>query len=133
MKATITRKDYQTKQTLGTLTVKDNGKKVFECKTLELPWFGNTFQKSCIPKGTYTVVPRRSPKFGDHLHITDVPGRTFILIHAGNTYKDILGCVLVGDSYGDINGDGINDVLNSRNTLKKLLTLAPNGFDLEVL
>lgn len=133
MKATITRKDYQTKQTLGTLTVKDNGKKVFKCKTLELPWFGNTFQKSCIPKGNYKVVPRRSPKFGDHLHITDVPGRTFILIHAGNTYKDILGCVLVGDSYGDINGDGITDVLNSRNTLKKLLTLAPKGFDLEVI
>lgn len=133
MKATISRLDYQTKQTLGTLTVADNGKKVFECKTLELPWFCNTVQKSCIPKGEYKVVPRNSKKFGDHFHITNVPGRSYILIHAGNKYTDILGCVLVGDSYADINGDGIRDVLNSRITLKKLLKIAPKGFTLTVL
>lgn len=133
MKATINRKDYQTKQTLGTLTVEDNGKVLFECKTLELPWFCNTFQKSCIPKGTYKVIPRKSAKFGDHLHITDVPGRTYILIHAGNKYTDILGCVLVGDSFGDVNGDGITDVLNSKYTLKNLLKIAPKGFDLKVI
>lgn len=131
MKATIKRFSHETKQTLGELSLFDNnGKEIFNCKTLELPWLDNATQKSCIPTGTYKVIQRTSQKFKKHFHVTEVPGRSYILIHAGNYHWDILGCILVGDSLKDINNDGFRDILNSKNTLNKLLSLAPNGFEL---
>ncbi len=43
---------------------------------------------------------RYSKKFGDFhqgmLHIMDVPGFEYILIHIGNTDEDTAGCLLVG-------------------------------------
>ena len=41
MKAILTRLDDDGKQTLGYLTLFKGLKKVFECKTLELPWKAN--------------------------------------------------------------------------------------------
>ena len=133
MKATINRFSHEEKQTLGDFTLNDNnGNAIFKCKTLELPWLNNATQKSCIPTGTYKVVPRTSAKFKKHFHVLDVQGRSYILIHAGNYFTDILGCILVGDSHKDVNNDGFRDVLNSKNTLNKLLALAPNGFELTI-
>lgn len=133
MKALLKRFDYTEKQTNGVLTIFNESDTVFTCYTLELPDLCNAKRISCIPSGTYKVVIRFSKKFGKHFHITDVNGRSYILIHSGNFYTQILGCVLVGDSLLDINRDGVKDVLNSRKTLKKLLKLAPNGFELEIL
>lgn len=130
MQAVIHRRHFEQKQTLGELRLEKNGKTIFECKTLELPWLNNQVQKSCIPAGKYQVVTRFSPKFRNHFHVLDVPGRTWILIHAGNYYTDILGCILVGQRHLDLNGDGFRDVTNSKNTLNKLLQLAPEGFEL---
>lgn len=132
MKAILTRTFFEKKQTLGEFRLEQNGKVLFECKTLELPWLNNQQQKSCIPAGTYQVVTRFSPKFKNHFHVLDVPNRSYILIHPGNYYTDILGCILVGDRLTDINGDGYRDVLNSKITLSKLLKLAPEGFELEI-
>lgn len=64
--------------------------------TLELPWAGNERRKSCIPTGDYTLSPYNSKKFGSVWLVEDVPGRTGILIHAGNTVSDTSGCILVG-------------------------------------
>ena len=65
--------------------------------TLELPWKGNAEDVSCIPNGTYGVILARSPKFGPNIpHVLDVPGRTDILIHPGNTVADITGCICPG-------------------------------------
>lgn len=62
-----------------------------------------------IPTGRYKVELRKegghharySTKFpGIHkgmLHVTNVPGFEWILIHIGNTDKDTDGCLLVGD------------------------------------
>lgn len=132
MKATINRFSHEKKQTLGEFSLSKDGKEIYRCKTLELPWLDNAKQKSCIPTGTYKVVPRTSAKFKKHFHVLDVQGRSYILIHAGNYYTDILGCILVGDSHRDVNNDGFRDVLNSKNTLNKLLALAPNGFELTI-
>jgi hypothetical protein len=61
-----------------------------------------------IPAGTYNVALRTEGRFhnryssrfaGIHrgmLHILDVPGFTYILIHCGNTDEDTEGCLLVG-------------------------------------
>jgi hypothetical protein len=132
MEATIKRIKYQDKQTLGEFTLFKDGQEIFNCKTLELPDLDNAFQKSHIPKGTYEVIPRTSVKFKNHYHILDVPNRTYILIHAGNYYTDILGCILVGQDFAYINKDSYLDVTNSKNTLKKILELAPKGFKLTI-
>jgi len=126
----ITRQPSDAKQTLGEAVILKEGKNVFSCKTLELPWLNNLSQRSCIPKGQYRVRKRRSPKYGDHFHIQDVLGREFILIHQGNYHTQILGCILVGQTHTDINGDGYRDVTNSVVTLRALNKLLPNVFDL---
>lgn len=92
------------------------------CKTLELPWRDNQKGISCIPAGEYKLSPYPSSRFGEVYIVNDVPNRTGILIHTGNTADDIEGCILVGDSYGKLNGK--KAVLNSRqafNLLKETL------------
>jgi hypothetical protein len=89
---TIEREEKSSECTIGSMYV--DGK--FQCFTLELPWKENQRKISCIPEGTYKVVHRTSPKYKEHLHVTGVPNRDLILIHTGNSAKDILGCILVG-------------------------------------
>lgn len=132
IKATLTRKEYETKQTLGDLEVADSGNKIFNCKTLELPWLNNQRNISCIPNGTYTVVKRMSEKYGTHFQILNVPDRSMILIHCGNYYSHTQGCILVGSNYQDINKDDMRDVIESKNTLIKLYALMPDKFELKI-
>ena len=132
MELKIKRNEYSAKEVLGDMVVINNSLPVFRCKTLELPDLQNQHRISCIPAGKYNVVKMESPKYGTCFHILNVPGRDGILIHSGNYYTDILGCVLVGDSYGDINHDGIKDVLNSRVTLAKIAKILPQSFYLEI-
>jgi hypothetical protein len=127
-------------QTLGTLLVKDKDDKiVFECKTLELPWRDNKKYISCFPpapqqEATYNWVTRNSsPSFSyAHIHIQDVPGRTNILVHRGNWIgptpeeSHSLGCVLVGSGFAYVNEDGYLDVIDSRNTMTRLMSMLPN-------
>lgn len=52
-----------------------------------------------IPSGCYEVVFACSPKFCEDMpYIIDVPNRSGIMFHAGNTAKDSKGCILVGSS-----------------------------------
>lgn len=68
--------------------------------TLERPWKDNERHLSCIPAGRYTCERVRSPKFGDTFEVVDVPGRSHILFHKGNTIDHTQGCILVGESFG---------------------------------
>ena len=64
------------------------------CYTIELPWLQNQQRVSCIPEGEYVLQKRFSPKFKWHLHLKNVPGRDFILIHPANdAKKELLGCI----------------------------------------
>lgn len=64
------------------------------CFTIELPWLQNEPLRSCIPEGRYQLVKRYSPKFHWHLHLIDVPGREWILIHPANhALLELKGCI----------------------------------------
>jgi hypothetical protein len=64
---------------------------------LELPYKDNEINVSSIPLGSYVAKKRFSASKGyEVFELTDVPNRTYIQIHIGNTTKDIRGCILIG-------------------------------------
>ena len=94
---------YHAKGTNGVLTIDDQ----FICYTIELPWRENRKGLSCIPEGCYSLEARYSPQLGNHLHVENVPGRSWILIHPANdAHKQLKGCIapvseLIGIGKGD--------------------------------
>jgi len=133
MKAVLIRLTDNGVQTLGVLQVFDGVLKVFECKTLELPWKYNHSEVSCIPVGDYSVKKHLSPSKGECFQIENVIGRSHILIHKGNYNKDTLGCVLVGKNFIDIDKDGQTDISSSSKTMNELLAAMDERFDLLVV
>ena len=111
MKLEVLRFSSQVDSTSGLLfEVTDLGRK-FLCYTLEderrvLKVKGETR----VPAGTYKIELRKEGGFharydkkypGIHrgmLHVIDVPGFEYILIHTGNTDEHTAGCLIVGDS-----------------------------------
>lgn len=67
------------------------------CFLLEEAWRNNQRRVSCIPEGDYICRRHKSAKFGECWEICGVPGRSAILIHAGNTTADTEGCPLTGN------------------------------------
>ena len=125
-------RNYGKHQTLGNLILFGDYNMLWSCRTLELPWLDNLNEISCIPEGRYWVEKRISAAHEEHLHILDVSGRTWILIHAGNYYTQIRGCVLVGKEHRDINGDRLKDVNYSKITLGTLLSKIPERLPLTI-
>jgi hypothetical protein len=82
----------------GTFGVLRHGQVPFAL-TLEDPWNDNQVRLSCIPAGHYVCQGVLSPKFGMTYEVKDVPGRSHILFHAGNTIEDTQGCILVGEEF----------------------------------
>lgn len=71
--------------------------------TLEEEDRNNERGESRIPAGVYTCRPSRYHAGGyDTWEVTDVPGRSRILIHAGNTEENTAGCILVGLQHGTL-------------------------------
>lgn len=87
------------------------------CNTLE-PAIGKKVKYGkgcCIAPGIYSIDFHYSPKFGKYmLTLCGVRGRSGILIHSGNTPKDTVGCILVGQR------ENIGVLSNSRSTLDKV-------------
>jgi hypothetical protein len=122
------------KQTIGRLFVLDENNVVqADFPSLELSWKNNSRNISCIPKGTYTIIKRTSAKFGTHLHVLEVQDRSYILIHKGNYYTDIRGCILIGMDLKEINNDKEIDVINSTKAMKKLIEMMPNKSKLKIV
>jgi hypothetical protein len=85
--------------TEGILEVLDANGKVLDKKytTVELPWRGNQNSISCIPPGKYNFVKSRAnnnPGLGEILRLSEIPGRSGVLVHIGNKAKDTHGCIL---------------------------------------
>lgn len=80
----------------------------FECCICEPPWKGNKIGQSCIPPGVYTLERRNSEvvrrttggRYTKGWEVTDVPGRSWVMIHPGNVIEDTEGCLMPGDEFG---------------------------------
>lgn len=132
MKGFVNRIANEAKQTLSRFHFYNDVKEIFTCAVLELPDRDNQTSISRINPGTYTAKKRWSPKYKWHYHILDVEGRAMILIHFGNYYTDTRGCLLFGNAFTDINGDGHRDVTSSKKTMKRFLDIAPETFEITI-
>lgn len=71
-----------------------------------------------IEKGTYRGLWTYSNKFDKHLYLIEHDFRRGLRIHHGNTYKDTVGCVIIGNyRHNDM-------VLESRKALNMLHALS---------
>lgn len=86
------------KSDLGIFGVMRQGQVPFAL-TLELPWRENQENISSIPAGTYLCQRIVSPHFGDVFEVTNVPGRTHVLVHKANFLTDLKGCIGVGERF----------------------------------
>ncbi len=99
-----------------------NGKRI--CYTIELPWKDNKRRVSCIREGTYELAKRYTEKFGQHLHVKNVEGRDWILIHKFNhALNESKGCIAPVEQ---LIGEGIGSP--SDPAMKRLLKLLQPAF-----
>ena len=113
--------------TLGVLCIDDSPEMV----TLEDAWRNNERQVSCIPVGRYTIKLHRSPRFGMTYQVIDVPERSHILFHAGNTHKDTHGCILVGLQYGRV--DKETSILASKAAFDRFMMIMNGELSAELI
>ena len=88
----------------GTLLIAGPRGLIPQCLTLENPWVENQPNVSAIPAGSYQCELIDSPSKGKVYTVRNVPGRTNILIHGGNTEVDTHGCILLGSGFGVLGG-----------------------------
>lgn len=119
----------------NTLEDKDRGltQNMTEEEISKIKVYGST----AIPTGKYKIdMNTVSPKFknrpwakqwnGKLPRLKSVPGYEGVLIHVGNTQKDTLGCILVGEN--KIKGQ----VINSTTTFNKLMKLLTKEEDITI-
>lgn len=98
------------------------------CVTVERAWvdadkngIGDT-GKSRIPPGVYTcrrdMHGKSKPNPYEVWEVCDVPGRSEIHIHVGNSWTESRGCPLVGTAFG-----AAGTVVKSREAFDKLMKL----------
>ena len=131
MKILLERYAYMNDRTMGVLYCGDE-----ILYTVERPWIssmeslGGTPFESCIPDGVYTLAPFSSASHPDcysivnpalDVHLTQHPtGRYAILVHSGNSVKDVVGCIAPG-----LSTDGVS-VWHSRAAMDRIRTALGN-------
>ena len=139
MQIVLTRTAYNPSETLGELQAGNT-----KLYTIERPWLNNDPETSCVPDGTFDLVPYYSNKHQSwtwclhnaSLGIWTTPdmipvyaeknGRSTIEIHSANFAHELLGCIAPGLAHGIFEGQ--QAVLNSKAAMQALITvLAPDG------
>ena len=128
IEVTIKRTEHLKEATRGDLKIE--GFDHYPIFTLENPK-RDTDKDSCIPAGTYTCKPYSGEHFKDVYIVENVPNRTAILFHWGNTEKDTLGCILLGNKLGTIENEPA--ILESRACYERFRALiGKNEFTLVI-
>ena len=135
MKLQVVRTQFGKDATNGLLFIDG----VFECYTLEDQYQTvKVMHETCIPEGTYDIKFRKtggfhakfSAKFKNAhygmLHIQDVPGFEYILIHTGNWESQTSGCLLVGDTQQDLDVSDKGFIGASVNAYKRMYAKVAN-------
>ena len=135
MKLQVVRTQFGKDATNGLLFIDG----VFECYTLEDQYQSvKVMHETCIPEGTYDIKFRKtggfhakfSAKFKNAhygmLHIQDVPGFEYILIHTGNWESQTSGCLLVGDTQQDLDVSDKGFIGASVNAYKRMYSKVAN-------
>lgn len=127
-KVKIKRNDKSDKVIRGILTIENiQHDSIY---TLENPK-RNSKEDSCIPAGKYKCIPHTSTKYPDTYEVLNVPERIAILLHWGNKEKDTLGCILLGDKLGSIDGEPA--ILDSKKCYERFRNLiGKESFELEI-
>ena len=110
MKLEVLRISSESDSSSGLLFDISEGTRKFLCYTLEDEYRNDkVMHETRVPAGTYNILlrtvggfhTRYTEKYDFHkgmLHVQDVPGFKWILIHTGNTDEHTSGCLIVGDS-----------------------------------
>ena len=135
MKLQVVRTQFGKDATNGLLFIDG----VFECYTLEDQYQAvKVMHETCIPEGTYDIKFRKTGGFHARysakyknahygmLHIQDVPGFEFILIHTGNWESQTSGCLLVGDTQQDLDVSDKGFIGASVNAYKRMYAKVAN-------
>lgn len=130
IKVTLTRQYTDGQNTIGRLKIEGTQhQEIFTCEDL---WRNNQQRVSCVPAGTYKVIPHgwnnEPVKYTQVWRVTNVPGREAILIHSGNSHKDTMGCILVGLK---VVPGGIQQSLMARHLLRRLI--GKQSFELTIV
>lgn len=111
------------KSKYGILSVIENERILFICRSIEN-------LSKIFPDGIYPIRLEHSPHFDRLLwelyNVTGYPGepdrkRAEIKIHNVAYYYQLDGCIGVGASHVDLDGDGINDITSSKDYLNKFM------------
>ena len=115
----------------GTFGVMRIQKQVF-CVTLEPADLLNKANVSSIPAQQYWCHRMVSPRFGETFEVQNVPGRTHILFHSGNTDDNTEGCILIAQHFGKIGKN--RAILNSGETWTRFMNKMADfpGFHLTI-
>jgi len=119
-----------------------------------LPWRNNkvsedSSQASCISEGIHIVEkqePNEHRPYG-YFRFRAIAGRSInkyvkdklgnfmsrCLWHRITFVKDLLGCIGIGGKFQDLNGDGVPDMIQSKDTLQWLYDNLPDVFELEII
>jgi len=102
LEAFLIRDVRNSKHTLGAFIIRGQ-----RFSTIERAWLDNARNVSCIPAGRYLckyLAQSASGKYKGVYHVQGVPGRSGILIHAGNLAKHSKGCIIFGKKRGFLGG-----------------------------
>ena len=110
MKIEVLRISSESDSSSGLVFDITDGRK-FLCYSLEDEYRNEKVKhETRVPAGTYQILLRKEGGFNARyekkygffhkgmLHVQDVPGFEYILIHTGNTDEHTSGCLIVGDS-----------------------------------